>query len=66
LMQFACENQHISAVSLLRKIKPVEENQKTLLGYAVQETKLGTSKVWDCTLQNMHCMSRATYNNTKF
>lgn len=30
-----CENKHNWAVSLLRKIKPVKENQKTLLGYTV-------------------------------
>jgi len=43
-------------VSSLRKVKPIEENQKTLLRYAVQETKLCASKVWNCTLQNKICI----------
>jgi hypothetical protein len=43
-------------VSSLGKVKPIEENQKTLLRYAVQETELCASKVWDCTLQNKICI----------
>jgi hypothetical protein len=39
-------------VSSLGKIKPIEENQKTLLRYTIQETELCASKVWNCTLQN--------------